>query len=99
MRKDERNNFKNLLFKLGLIISTEPIKIPRKKIDSFKLLFINEDSEKILWINDFENIHLSYPFYCEVCRKMIEKNGRNQKMCDDCWKEKHRKNSREWKRK
>ena len=28
-----------------------------------------------------------YPFYCSECGKIIDKKGRNHRMCDNCWRE------------
>lgn len=72
-------------------------KIDRSKIiDSYIIKFTdNEDTSDIeILVTNMENIISFYPFYCSKCGKDIIRTGRSQKMCNDCWKEQQRENSK-----
>ena len=98
-RKDEKNYILNLFKINNLLRIPERTKAPNGKIDSFQLLFINEESEKILWIKDFNNIVDSYPLYCEVCGNIFEKKtnkSNNQKYCTNCFNENNKNLKLKW---
>ena len=96
MRKEERNKLKNSFFVLGLIDAPSPIKIPKDKRDNFKLLFADENSEKILWVKDLNNIVDFYFPYCQSCGKQIDRKSNRQKFCDECWMERNKELQRNW---
>jgi hypothetical protein len=56
--------------------------------EKFLLKYVRKDSEKAIFILDPENILSYYKPVCEVCGKEMERTGKTQKMCKECWKEK-----------
>jgi rubrerythrin len=94
--KADRDIIKHDLFKLGMIVAPEINRMATTNSkDAFELLYVDEDSDDEIIINDMEDIVSHYPFHCEICGKPTERTGRNQKMCPECWKNKHRKLERE----
>jgi predicted nucleic acid-binding Zn ribbon protein len=69
------------------------------KLSSFLITFIDEQSEPLFYIDDFENITKFYPHYCSVCGKQIVKRGNNHNMCNECWKNKYKELNKERMRK
>jgi hypothetical protein len=64
-----------------------------KKIDNVNtnVLFVDEDSERVLFINDFRELGYEYLFWkgekffrCGECGVLRRKNTNNQKYCKDC---------------
>ena len=54
----------------------------------YKIFFDkNDDSETVIIVTDMNDIPGFYPFYCSECGKIIDKKGRNHRMCDNCWRE------------
>ena len=52
------------------------------------LLFDRDDNSDILfYVEDINNIWTYYKPYCEICGIKIEKTGKTQKMCKECWKD------------
>jgi hypothetical protein len=64
-----------------------------KRSVSFKINFVCESSDSAIIVNDMNNIIEFYPFYCEKCGKILEKTGRRQKYCKECYKKEDRKTS------
>jgi hypothetical protein len=94
---DEQYRILNLLGQKTKLIS---MKLSgTNKLSSFLITFIDEQSEPIFYIGDFENITSFYPHYCSVCGKQIIKIGNNHNMCGECWKIRERELWRENKRK
>ena len=55
---------------------------------------MDNQSEEYMRVTDFLNIVSFYKPLCEKCEKEIDRNSNRQKMCQECWNEKHRENSR-----
>lgn len=87
-------NIFHQLFLLGLIDYN-------KKYGTYVIKFTDniEQSETSIVIKDMNNIIEYYPLYCMGCGKILVRKGRNQKMCEDCWKDREKELWRENKRK
>lgn len=68
--------------KLGVIDSTYS--------GAFRIMIVDELSPILLTISDMDNMIDFYPFKneitCEICGKLVEKTGKRQKYCLDCYK-------------
>jgi len=90
--KEEKNNIINNLDQQTGLIDTQLF--GGRSSCSFLITFVDEGGDAIFYVDEFDNIIGFYPIYCEKCGIVLEKTGRNHKMCKLCWKE-HRK---EWDR-
>jgi Asp-tRNA(Asn)/Glu-tRNA(Gln) amidotransferase C subunit len=64
----------------------------------YEVLCIDEDGEEEIVVKNMNNIIEYFPQYCEKCGKIIEKTGKRQKYCKECWKEIHKEIDRNLKR-
>lgn len=96
VNKDERNHIKHSFYEMGYIICPEPSRqTVNNPKENFKLLYADETSASSIRVTDFTNIAAQYPFFCTVCGKTMARNSNRHRMCENCWKEKHRKLERE----
>jgi hypothetical protein len=82
-KKDE--NILHSLYNLGLIDYN-------KKLGTYVVKFANssDTSGVVATVTDLKRLLEFYPLYCTACGKNMERTGRNQKLCGDCWKERQK---------
>jgi hypothetical protein len=80
---------------------TDAVVLRKIKNMSLRLTFVDEESNPIFYVNDFDNIIDFYPQYCSNCGKEIQrkKNNKKNKFCNECWKEINREQTKERMRK
>jgi hypothetical protein len=95
--KIEKAKIKHDLFLLGMLDAVGPnTKYFCNGKDNFVLFFRNDDSPVSVEILEPDFLISYFPFFCEVCGKMMIKTGSRQKMCPDCWGKKNKKIQRDW---
>ena len=57
-------------------------------VGSFQIMFVDEDSEPFIVVNNMNDIISFYPFYCEVCGKIVKNKAKRHNLCEECYKEK-----------
>jgi hypothetical protein len=53
----------------------------------YEVFCLDDSDEAEVVVRDMNNIISYFPPYCERCGKIIEKTGKRQKFCKDCWAE------------
>lgn len=87
--KADRNKIKHYLFQQGMIAVPKLNRMAETNTkEMYELLYADESSETDIIIKDMNNIISFYPFHCEVCGKPVEKTGKHQTMCKECWRKK-----------
>jgi hypothetical protein len=89
LKKDERTMIIRSLVENGFIDLTKKCK--------YKINYINNKSDILLFVKNFDNIIMEYDFligdnikHCEGCKKPIKVTIHNRKYCMKCWKEMQR---------
>lgn len=83
VNKKDRNAMKYILGQSGLVEATT-------RDTLYRITFADFCGEPEVVITHFEDMVSFYPYYCEVCGIKINNAKKNQKMCEECWKEKNK---------
>lgn len=84
--ENDKRKILSSMIDLGLIIDNG--------YNKFKVLFIDEKSPIEIVITDIDNLIDFYPFFCENCGEKIERTGKRQRYCQDCYRIIDSKNSK-----
>lgn len=59
---------------------------------SFEILFVDEESEPEIIVDNLDDIISFFPYYCDSCGKKYERRSYSKnRLCDECYKNKVRK--------
>jgi hypothetical protein len=83
---------------IGKLLKLELIeKSTSNKKTNFRVKFVDFEGEVVFSITDFQNYIYDYLLWkgekisrCEACPRLFEVNGKNHRMCRECWKAKEK---------
>lgn len=73
-----------------LAVENQYIRPIEERDNAYIVFCINEDSNPEIIVKDMNHLINYLPFYCEKCGKCVERTGRRQKYCKECWEERER---------
>jgi hypothetical protein len=90
--KIEKIRIKNDLFKLGMIDAIFPdSRSVCNGRDNFLLKYRDDNSPIAIDVDNILEMINAYPYFCSACGKTMIRRNNRQTTCDNCYKEKRRK--------
>lgn len=89
MNKNEKEKMRQFFNNENLVVPTLPPTIYNKK-ENYKLLFANEQSDKVIKFTDYSNLKKYYKFICDECGIEMTKKTEKRNLCDDCYNKKRK---------